>query len=414
MLNFDMAAFYTKFLRDIRLSQRKDGSLPDAVPPYIQRFYPADPAWGSAYITIAWHMYMMEGDLRLLKEHFSSMKRYVGFLRKNAEQHILRRLGKYGDWCPPGSILPKQTPVELTSTWYYYHDVYLLSRIAAAIGAAGDKKYYTRLAGKIKEAFTRQFLEGDQYAARRTSGADTSASQTSNLLPLYMRMVPPKMHDRVLETLMESLLTVRDCHLDTGILGTCYLLDVLTEEGYGEAAFRIVTQRSYPGWGYMVSEGATTLWERWEKITGGGMNSHNHIMLGSVDAWFYRVIAGVVCTAPGWSRLRIKPHSFGELRFAAATLRTLRGEIGVSWERSQERFEMRVHIPVGVEAEVCVPLVAQGLLVRETGVLLWDRGSPRAARVPGVTFTASDAGYVRFTVRSGSYTFVAEKRVSSS
>jgi alpha-L-rhamnosidase len=127
ILNFDMAAFYTKYLEDIRFAQKEDGSLPDVVPAYMPRLYPADPAWSSAYAILVWLMYLYYGDTRVIERHYLPLKRYIEFLGRNAENHINRKLGKYGDWCPPGSIVPKKTPVELTSTWYYYHDVGLVA-----------------------------------------------------------------------------------------------------------------------------------------------------------------------------------------------------------------------------------------------------------------------------------------------
>ncbi len=130
--NFDMHEFYKKWLKDIQLSQRSDGSLPDVAPAYNAKFYPADPAWGTAYITIAWYLYWYYDDKSVLEEHYESMKKYVEFLKVNSENNI-SKLGKYGDWCPPGSVFPKRTPVELTSTFYYYNDVYLLSKIAEVL-----------------------------------------------------------------------------------------------------------------------------------------------------------------------------------------------------------------------------------------------------------------------------------------
>ena len=374
--NFDMAAFYTKYLRDIRLAQKEDGTLPDIVPAFVDKLYPADPAWGSAYLFLAWTMFLYYGDLRILEEHFDSMLAYVRFLGTNAEGHILRRLGKYGDWCPPGSTAPKKTHLALTSTWFYHQDACLIARMADALGREEERAEYERLAHEIRDAFNAAFLEDKQYAARRISRADRLPDQTSNVLPLYSGIVPEDRVAGVLKSLVESVADAQDDHLDTGIIGTRYLLDVLTAYGHGETAYRVATQKSYPGWGYMVEEGATTLWERWEKITKGGMNSHNHIMLGSVDAWFYRSIAGISCAAPGWKRIRIRPGVFGDLTHASATLNTVQGSVHASWERSESMLRVFVRIPVGCEAAVELPLLWENVRIGEGEKLLWKDGKP--------------------------------------
>jgi alpha-L-rhamnosidase len=409
ILNFDMAAFYTKYLEDIRLSQKEDGSLPDVVPPYLEKLYPADPAWGIAYLELAWLMYFYYDDMRILGRYYTSMKKYVDFLAKNADDNIIKKLGKYGDWCPPGSVTPKKTPLELTSTWCYYRAVTLIHEFSKILGRSDDARFYARLAEEIKTSFNAKFLEEDQYAAQRMSPLDKSPNQTSNVLPLYLNMVPPEKKNKVMDRLLDSTIREWDYHLDTGIIGTKYLLDVLTENGYGEVAYRIATQKSYPGWGYMVQEGATTLWERWEKQTGSGMNSHNHIMLGSVDAWFYRAVAGLKCQEPGWKKIIIKPPLFPDLQEAAASVKTIRGDALVSWRRQDGFFELTARIPVGSESEIYVPLLWSDTDIKEGEKIIWRRTATENLP-PEISFLKRDGRYVVFSAGSGTYRFVAEKK----
>jgi alpha-L-rhamnosidase len=403
MFNFDMAAFYRKFLADIRHAQKEDGSLPDVVPPYTGRLYPADPAWSSAYITIVWFVYLMYGDLGVLEDHYDSMRKYVGFLRANAEGNIIRKLGKYGDWCPPGSIAPKRTPVELTATWFYYHDVLLLERIAQALNRRSAREELQELARDICRAFNDTFLRGDEYATNRFAPVDRSPSQTSNVLPLYLKMVPPENEQQVLGRLLQSIIEEQDYHLDTGILGTRYLLDVLTGEGYVDVAYKVASQRTYPGWGYMVEEGATTLWERWEKITGGGMNSHNHIMLGSVDAWFYRVLAGISCLKPGWSQILIKPHMIEGLDFAKANVNTVKGTASVFWERGDQSLLLKFSIPVGCVGQVFVPIPWERSTVEEGGKVFWQDGNVLSADGTSGHYVGIEGQHVHVEFGSGEY-----------
>jgi alpha-L-rhamnosidase len=406
--NFDMTAFYAKFLDDIRLAQKEDGSLPDVVPPYLPRLYPADPAWSSAYATLVWLLWEHTGDGRIIARHYASLKKYIDFLGQSADRFIIRKLGKYGDWCPPGSVVPKKTPVELTSTWYYYHDLLLLARMAAVLGRNEDARQYAKLVETVKSAFNETFLGESQYAAIRVSPVDKHPNQTANVLPLYLDMVPAEKKGQVLESLVESVVRLQDFHVDTGILGTRYILDVLTDNGQAEAAFRMASHKSYPGWGYMLAEGATTLWERWEKLTGHAMNSQNHIMLGSVDAWFYRVIAGLAPLLPGWKAARVRPHVLGDLTFAEARLETVSGKFRSAWEKTADSFSLEVAIPVGATGEVHVPLLWHGARIFESGKLLWWPGRT-VEPIPEVALSGDDGKRAVFKTGSGTYRFELKK-----
>ena len=408
VFNFDMSGFYAKFLEDIRLSQKEDGSLADVAPPYLARLYPADPAWGSAYAALAWLHFEHYDDPKVLARHYPNLRKYVEFLGKNAGGNIIKGLGKYGDWCPPGSIVPKKTPVELTSTWCYYHDLLIVSKIARALGRGDDAKEYARLAESVRDAFNAVFLGEDQYAAIRVSRIDNYPNQTSNVLPLYLDMVPPDRKPKVLESLLRSVVRQQDGHVDTGILGTRYLLDVLTANGHAETAYRVATQRSYPGWAYMIEEGATTLWERWEKLTGPSMNSQNHIMFGSVDAWFYRTLAGLAPLEPGWKRFEVRPRVLGDLVSAEAGLKTVRGPLRAAWKKSEAEFALEVLVPVGAEARVFVPPVFPEGLLLESGRVLW-RGLRKPDEVPGVTPAGREEGSWVFDVAGGAYRFELRK-----
>jgi alpha-L-rhamnosidase len=408
VFNFDMSGFYAKFLEDIRMAQKEDGSLPDVAPPYLARLYPADPAWSAAYASLVWLHYEHYGDHKILARHYPNLRKYLDFLGQNAGGHIIKGLGKYGDWCPPGSVVSKKTPVELTSTWYYYHDVLLVAKIAQALGRGDEVKEYGRLAESIREAFNAVFLGDDQYAAIRVSRIDNYPNQTSNVLPLYLGMVPPEKKPKVLESLLKSVVRHQDCHVDTGILGTRYLLDVLTANGQAETAFRVATQRSYPGWGYMIEEGATTLWERWEKLAGPAMNSQNHIMFGSIDAWFYRTIAGLSILEPGWKRFQVKPHVLGGLVSAEASLKTVRGPVRSAWNKEATDFILEVLVPLGAAARVCVPMVFPEGILTESGKVLY-RGLRPPDPVAGITPAGREDRHVVFEVSSGAYRFELKK-----
>ena len=408
VFNFDMSGFYAKFLEDIRLAQKEDGSLPDVAPPYLPSLYPADPAWSAAYAALAWLHYEHYEDPNILARHYPNLRKYVEFLGKNAGGHIIKGLGKYGDWCPPGSVVPKKTPVELTSTWYYYHDVLILAKIARVLGRGDEAKEYNRLAENILDAFNAVFLGEDQYAAIRVSRVDNYPNQTSNVLPLYLDMVPPAKKGKVLASLLRSVVRQQDGHVDTGILGARYVLDVLTRNGQAETAFRMATHKSYPGWGYMIEQGATTLWERWEKLTGAAMNSHNHIMLGSIDAWFYRTLAGLTLIEPGWKKFQVKPLILGDLTSAEATLKTVRGPVRSAWTKNESSLSLEVLVPVGASARVHIPELYPDGVVVESGKAVW-RGPRAGDPVSGIIAAGREERHTVFDVGSGAYRFELKK-----
>lgn len=432
--NFDMPAFYTKWLRDIKEAQKQNGSIPDLVPPYL-KFYPADPAWGTACIIIPWYLYLYYADKRILEESYPVMKGWVDFLTTKSEGYIVK-YGKFGDWCRPAYPRSLDTPRELVSTWYYYHDTLMLSRIAHVLGKSAEAKKYNKLSEKINEAFNHVFLREDHYlpdlqlpaalleAANQgvldkdhylpdpqSLWTHTLGSQTSSVLPLYLDMVPADKKEAVLKRLVADIEIGRGCHIVAGIIGTRYLLDTLTNYGRSDLAYRLAAQTTYPSWGFMIREGATTLWERWEYLDGTVNSSHNHIMFGSVDAWFYKVLAGISPdpSAPGFEKVIIKPYVVGNLSHVSASLKTIRGLISSSWRREENSLAMEVTLPVNSKGKVNIPALGlRNPVVRESGEVIYKDNS-FVLGVPGITSGRRHNEYIAFDVGAGSYSFRIEE-----
>ncbi len=426
--NFDMAGFYTKWLRDMRDAQDTDGSIPDVVPMYWPTAY-ADPAWGTACLIIPWTVYQYYGDQRILETNYALMRAYVDHLTVLAQDDVLR-YSKFGDWCPPWHIQSPDTPMELVSQWYYYHDTRLLARIAGILGNTGDAARYAEQGDRIQAAFTREFLHGSTYRAKRerwyqrlipenlpehVKNVQTHfltkvferGSQTSHVLALFLNLVPEEKRDAVLEQLIDDIVVEHGNHLNTGIVGTRYILDVLSSYGCTNLAYKLMTAVTYPSLGYMVKEGATTLWERWEYLTEEGMNSQNHIMLGSVDAWFYRFLAGIQIDpeAPGWRHFIIRPHVPDALEFADASIQTVRGLAAAHWRKGDQSLTLKVTIPVNSEATVSIPTCGlRHIEITESGQLLWKDGT-RQQPIAGISGGIEEAQYVTVELGSGIYNF---------
>jgi alpha-L-rhamnosidase len=174
--------------------------------------------------------------------------------------------------------------------------------------------------------------------------------------------------------------------------------------GHTEVAYRIATQESYPSYGYMIKEGATTLWERWEKLEGSGMNSHNHIMLGTVDTFFFKYIAGISSVEPCWKKIKIKPFIPIDLKYASASLNTPIGYLHNSWEKMNNSLKINIHIPVGSTSEVWLPLKKMNSEIKESGSLIWQDGEIIES-VKSIEYLEDKENFAVFKVGSGHYEF---------
>lgn len=348
--NFDMAAFYRKFLNDIELSQLENGALSDVTPPYWS-LYPADPSWGGAYATIMWNLYFYYGDKQALCRHIDSLCRYADFLYEQTGGHLLHDFGKYGDWCPPACTYPKQTPLDITSNFFLMRDTKIVSEILSVLDDSRSKMYLDRF-NDIKDAFNERFNNHGMYAFNKMSPIDRFGGMTSQVLPLALGIVPKEDEKRAVEILVDIINRRFDFHFDCGIVGIKYILPVLEKYGYSDVAYKLMTRKTYPSFGYMVEMGATTLWERWEFLAGKGMNSHNHVMFGSVDSWFYQYIGGIRPVAPNWSKVVISPSFIEDLEGASVSQETTRGVIRSSWFRRDGKVHLKVAFPLGMQVTV--------------------------------------------------------------
>jgi alpha-L-rhamnosidase len=291
-------------------------------------------------------------------------------------------------------------PGILISTAYYYYNLLLLSKIAGILGKKADQKKYGHIAESTREAFNRRFFNSEtaQYA---------TGSQGSNAMPLFLDLVPAEKRQNLLNNIVRDIMEIHKGHLNTGNQCTKYMAEALTKLGKADVVYTFVTQITYPSWGFMLQRGATTIWERWEELSSGGMNSHCHPMLGSIGAWFYKYLAGIQPDVenPGWGLIQIKPFPVGDLTAVKASVETLRGTISVKWRRNSECFSLEVAVPTNSEAYVMIPLLGWSeARICESGKAVWQDYTFRLG-VPGIHSGRLDDGYVLFKVGSGIYKF---------
>jgi alpha-L-rhamnosidase len=353
LLNYDVQVFYEKYLQDIADTQNEDGSITDVAPKFWMA-KPADPAWGSAFITIGWYLYLYRGDTQVLARFYSAFRHYLEYVLSQTTEGIVEDLGTFGDWCAPGLVTSKKTGLPFISTWYLHHDLSLMEQIAQVLENSEDVLYFRNTSKRIKDALITCFWKGNHMESLPMTPWDFP-DQTAQALTLAGDLLDIQELRALATSLNDLVAATSGDHVGTGIHGTRYLLEQLSRWGYLDKAYTIANQKNYPGWIYMVREGATTLWERWEPIFCEGMNSHNHIMLGSIDQWFYTYVAGLTPLAPGWREIGLAPAYLQQIDHAAATVETPYGEASLQWERRDGEVVVTIRIPSGTDGYLFLP-----------------------------------------------------------
>jgi len=361
--NFNVAAFFSKWLKDLALDQKQDGAVPDVVPDVLnkQDAVTAAPSagWGDVALITPWTMYQVYGDKEFLESQYTSMKAWVEYIRKKAGDSFIWKGGsKYGDWLfyhPPvnnHSEADGFTEHDFISTAFFAYSADLLSKTAGILGNRADEKFYSDLFENIKKVFIREYV--------RPAGRVGTNSQTSYVLALMFNLLPEEQRAAAAKFLVDDIRGRRN-HLSTGFLGTPFLCHVLTQNGYTDVAYDLLLQETYPSWLYPVKMGATTIWERWDgqktdsTFQDAGMNSFNHYAYGAIGDWMYRVSAGIETQTPGYRNLLIKPHVTQKMDMSKATFESSYGRVVSGWERKDGKLWLTVEIPANTSAEIMLP-----------------------------------------------------------
>ncbi|MEW2516557.1 family 78 glycoside hydrolase catalytic domain [Actinacidiphila alni] len=344
--NMDLHGFLGKFVDDLVDGQQSDGAFTDVAPAVISGSGTA--GWGDAGVIIPYVLWQRYGDLRVVDRHFTAMSAWVDYLRSTAGSDLIRNRTTFGDWLNVND----ETPHDLICTAYFAWSARLVSRMAAATGRSAQATSYGQLADQVAAAFAGKYIGSD--------GSVGSNTQTGYVLALAFGLVPGALVQRAADKLAARVAAAGG-HLSVGFLGVENLLPVLTDNGHADTAYQVLLQTGYPGWGYMISKGATTIWERWDGIRTDnslqdpGMNSFNHYGLGSVGDFLYRRVAGLEPAAPGYGALRIAPRTGGGLTSATGSYRTPYGTARSAWSVAGGRLTLEVTVPVNVTATVVVP-----------------------------------------------------------
>ncbi|MFJ2959065.1 family 78 glycoside hydrolase catalytic domain [Streptomyces sp. NPDC087270] len=428
-LNADVAAFFTKWLRDIDDARTPDGGFTNVAPRLAGVADEGAPGWADAGVVVPWHLYRTYGDPRFLSRALDGMRAWVALIHRHNPDLIWRhRVGPhFSDWLAPG--VP--TPREVIATAYFAHSTRLTALAAEALGHHDVAQEHHRLAAAIRAAFVARFVTtGDADGVERAADAGNTApaertgraepaedtptpagqvrlagdTQTGYLVVLAFGLLPEHLADGAARRLAE-LVEAAGPALQTGFVGVALAAPVLDAYGRADLAHALLRRTEVPSWLFPLRHGATTIWERWDGWTPEGgfrapaMNSFNHYALGSIGEWLYRGVAGVDQDADSvaYRRLRVRPRP-GALGHASARYESARGTVAAAWRREGERLTLRVQVPPGATAEVFVP-TTDPRSVRELA----------AAPEDGAHSTLIDTGpgHARYQVASGSYHFTA-------
>jgi alpha-L-rhamnosidase len=396
---FDTAALYTKWLQDMVDAQKPEGSVPDVCPAYWP-IYSDNVTWPSSTVIIPSALYEQFGDATVVASHYASAKKWMQYMTSFITNGIISR-DTYGDWCVPpedpklihSNDPARKTDKGLLATAYFYLDAKRMQGYARLLRKTEDASYFTDLAETLKRAFNTKFFNN-------STGYYDNGSQTSCVLPLAFGLVPEGERERVFAHLVKSITEGTQGHIGTGLVGGQWLMRVLSDNGRPDLAYSIAAQTTYPSWGYMVEQGATTIWELWNGNTADpAMNSGNHVMLvGDLGIWLFEYVGGFRPDPeePGFKHISLRPEAVGDLRFVRATHESPYGLISSEWSRQNQRFKWAISIPCNTTATVCVPA--------KNFHKVTESGKP-AVKARKVSFVRMDQGHAIFTVGSGHYLF---------
>lgn len=355
--NFQVAPFFTKWMADVAADQQPDGRIPHVVPDVLNGDGGSS-AWADAAIVIPWQMYLIYGDKQILEVQYPSMKAWVDFMANRAGEGLIWR-GDYhfGDWLAfattrsdyPGATTEK----DLIATAYFRYSSGVLAEIAALLGKEEDASRYQILSEKIKTAFIHEFVT--------PAGRLVSITQTAYALALAFSLLPEDLVSAAAQHLAHDVRKFG--HLTTGFVGTPLLCATLSDHGYHDLACMLLNRKEYPSWLYPVTQGATTIWERWDgqKPDGTfqdvGMNSFNHYAYGAIGDWLYRYVAGLNPDPqnPGYKHIIFKPQPGGGLSYARAEFESMYGTVVSYWKLEAHRMIYEVGIPANTTATVILP-----------------------------------------------------------
>ena len=346
--NYDAQSMIEQTMQNIVDAQHEDGSMPEIAPEYTQftgswaRPFQESPEWGGAIIALPMLYWQHYGELSLAREYYEPMKRYINYLASQDSAYILKMgLGDWYDYGPGRAGFSQNTPMPLVATAHYYQWMCYMYVLAKQLGKRDEAYAFNQRAENIRQAFNREFYD----AKRKTYG---TGSQCSLALPLYLKLVPEKDYQAVLQNLIKDIHQHGD-RLTTGDVGNRYLFYTLAKNGHRELLYKMLNHYDVPGYGYQIKKGQTTLTEQWNPDHGASMN---HFMMAHIENLLIPDLLGIQRNG---DLIEIAPHPVGDLTWCKGSTMSAQGKVSVSWKIKKDKFIMDIDIPEGGFADVYMP-----------------------------------------------------------
>ena len=378
--NFDMSGFYSKAVQDWSDNALPDGMFTDTAPSVGIQY--CGVIWAMAHPVLLDQLHKYYGDRSLAEQEYPAAKRWIQLVEKQYPDGIVT-----DGLSDHESLLP--TPAPELVTPMYFHAAEIIGAMATRLSLPDDAAHFSRLAEKIRLAYQAKFIDPE-------TGKVGPGSQASQAIALYTRIVGDSQREKVLDYLLKDI-DLHHGHLTTGILGTKSMLEVLSQEGHADVAYRIATQTDFPSWGWMLKNGATTLWEHWE--FSDNTFSHNHPMFGSISQWMIQWLGGIHPSpqATGFDEILITPQAPAGLNWVKSSYNSIRGKITSNWSRQGAQIKYEIEIPANSTAKITLPAKTRES-IREGGQLI--------EQAPGISDVSFSHGKTTLTLGSGNYTFI--------
>lgn len=352
--NFDVSALLEKITDDITDTMDENGAIKDTAPYYLGSKI-ADPV-SVAYLLIAEFAHIRYADYDIIGKNYDNYKKWVEYLLNKVENGILSK-GIYGDWVPAISVVPyisrrfnKGVPIPLISSMYLYWHVELIKDFAKLTDRNADEKKYSSLLGELKNAINNRFYDenNNRYCEDVQSG---------NAIALSLGIAEEKARKGLFDAIVKDIEN-RGYHMTCGNQAYRHLIKVLSDNGRNDIVYKLLKNKEYPSWGYMLENGATTVWERWENsisTTEENMHSYCHPMFGSYDYWFYQSLAGINFADEGGYLLKIQPCGLNDVKNFECELKTFNGAVKVACDRTEQETIWKITVPSNCEAQLTLP-----------------------------------------------------------
>lgn len=372
---FDSGNLFAKWMDDIRDAQREDGCIPDVVPPYFN-YYSDNMTWPATFLIVSDMLHTQYGNDQPIRRNYPAMKKWLlHMLGEYINEDYTINRDKYGDWCVPPESLElihsrdpnRKTDGALIATAYACRMLELMTRFAELQDLDDDANRWKMTRNRMKEAFNNRFLKvktGTSPVPGHILYPDSvfydNNTVTANILPLAFDLVPEEHRKAVEDNVIVTIITTNNGHISTGVIGTQWLMRQLSQMGRADVAYLLATNRTYPSWGYMAQQGATTIWELWNGNTANPtMNSANHVMLlGDLIGWMYQNLGGIRSSVekPGFKHIIFRPDfDIQELSRVNVTYETPYGTAISYWKKTPTHLQWAITVPHNTTAEVHLP-----------------------------------------------------------